>query len=92
MYWTKSKEEKRFSLGVKLVGTILIFLSPFLIFSMLEMFFYLGFKTTGSFIFENKTETDNRSGLVFYESKLSNPDFISELKSTRKKIAIFWGK
>ena len=91
MYWTKSKEEKRFSLGVKLVGTILIFLSPFLIFSMLEMFFYLGFKTTGSFIFENKTETDNRSGLGFYESKLSNPDFISELKSTRKKIAIFGG-
>ena len=65
MYWTKSKEEKRFSLGVKLVGTILIFLSPFLIFSMLEMFFYLGFKTTGSFIFENKTETDNRSVLGF---------------------------
>jgi len=85
-----SKDEE-FKSNVKIVGSILIFISPFLILLLLEIFLFFSSKLTESTLFENKIQTDQRAGNSFWVSTVHQPKFISDLKSDKKKIAIFGG-
>ena len=83
--------DEDFQSNVKIVGSIVIFISPFLIFLLLELSLFFASNLTNSTLFENKIQTDQRAGNSFWVSTVHQPKFISDLKSNKNKIAIFGG-
>jgi len=86
-----SNQDVDFQSNVKIVGSIVIFTSPFLIPLLLEISLFFASNLTDSTLFENKIQTDQRAGNDFWVSTVHQPKFISDLQSEKKKIAIFGG-
>jgi len=84
-------QDPDFQSNVKIVGSIVIFISPFLILLLLEIILFFASNLTDSTLFENKIQTDQRAGNSFWVSTVHQPKFISDLQSDKKKIAIFGG-
>ena len=83
--------DEDFQSNVKIVGSIVIFISPLLIFLLLEISLFFASNLTNSTLFENKIQTDQRAGNSFWVSTVHQPKFISDLNSNKNKIAIFGG-
>lgn len=86
-----SNQDVDFKSNVKIIGSIVIFISPFLILLLIEISLFFASNLTDSTLFENKIQTDQRAGNDFWVSTVHQPKFISDLQSEKKKIAIFGG-